>query len=136
MNYSTVILYDACIEASSSINVTLLTTYPFRIHIWSCLKEILYIQWFFRFWSVNLNFFDYLFLTVHRSWPFAWAFSTVPWALSTVCDLFKNRITHETFRNGQEPWTFKRLQNYVHGALKFTLQKRKIHYIFLLRQSC
>ncbi len=59
------------------------------------------IQWFFRFWSVNVNVPCALSTAfrLERSWTFALRFST-------VYDLSKTRKSHETFRNGQECGTF------------------------------
>ena len=86
------------------------------------------IQFFFRFWSVNVKV-PWTFFTIRskallrpdsnvlrRSRSFSvttdhrsWAFLNVSWAFSTVCDLLRSkklRNGHETFRNGQGRWTF------------------------------
>ena len=83
---------------------------------------------FFEAWTWTFVPRRYCVTTVHRSWPFAWAFSTV-W------DLFKTMKSLETVRNVWRSWKVNGLKrsfcklstfrNVCKITFTFTLQKRK-----------
>ena len=83
-----------------------------------------YLQWFFRFWSVNVNVFDYSFLTVHlttvhRSWPFVWTFHDRTFHVWPVKEPKKLRNDHETFMNGQKRLDFQERQRTLRDERRF-----------------
>ncbi len=94
-------------------------------HTWlltlACSKnyEKTYILLFTSSERVNLSFFHYWFLTVHRSWPFAWTFYEQPFT-----DIYKTSKAQK--RSGTLDG-LKRLQNHVHGT---RFKKRKKHCSF------
>ena len=76
-----------------------------RLVIDFCIVRKLFLQCFFHFWNVNVNIFHYSFQDVirsrlERSWPLAWAFSTL------LCpEKLRNGKERSGMVNGQGRWT-------------------------------